>query len=397
MVLSQNFLHLQNLDIANKTLFFRNDFNLPMRDGQITDDTRLLCALASIKHCLQHKAGMILTSHLGRPGKNPDARQQKSYSLKPVAERLQALINQPVTLVTDWDHPPSAQPGQIIMMENVRFLAGETRNDPQLAQRMAAMCDIYVMDAFGTAHRKHASTYGIMQYSQQACAGFLLARELAAIGRLIDQPQHPVMAIVGGAKVSTKLSLLRYLAQQVDTLILGGGIMNTFIAAAGYSVGKSLYEPDLIPEAQAIAAQVDIPLPDEVVTAKACVADAQAVCKTLDQIAADDMILDLTPQFVQQLQERVQQTRTILWNGPLGVFELEQFSQGTGALAHLLAEAPGFTLAGGGDTLAAIQQFAVADQINYLSTGGGAFLALIEKRTLPVLEQLQRFCTKSCK
>ena len=393
MLYSQNFLHLRNLNITNKTLLLRSDFNVPMADGRIVDDTRLICSLPSIRYCLEKQAAVILSSHLGRP--DPDTRDKQSFSLRPIAERLQTLLKQPVNFVEDWYQVPEVKPGQLVLMENVRFLEGETGNDIQLARHMASMCDIYVMDAFAAAHRKHASTFGIMDYTKQACAGFLLTEEVEAIGKFIHQPRHPVIAIVGGSKVSTKLHLLNSLARQVDTLIVGGGILNTFIAAAGYPVGKSLYEPDLIEQASVIANQVKVPLPAEVIVAESCSGEANASTKALDQINHDDMILDVTAGFVIGLTPDFNRAETILWNGPLGVCELAPFCQGTRTLAELLAETRAFTLAGGGDTLAAVNQFGVADSIDYLSTGGGAFLALIEDKSLPVLVGLSRFVTGS--
>ena len=395
MLYSQNFLHLRNLNITNKTLLLRNDFNVPMADGRIVDDTRLICSLPSIRYCLEKKAAVILSSHLGRPEVDPDTPDKQSFSLRPIAERLQILLKQPVNFIEDWYQVPEIKPGQLVLMENVRFLEGETANDIQLAKHMASMCDIYVMDAFAAAHRKHASTFGIMDYTKQACAGFLLTEEVEAIGKFIHQPRHPVIAIVGGSKVSTKLHLLNSLARQVDTLIVGGGILNTFIAAAGYPIGKSLYEPDFIEQAGAIANQVKVPLPAEVVVAKSCSGEASASIKTLDQINHDDMILDVTPGFVIGLTPDFNRAETILWNGPLGVCELAPFCHGTRTLAELLAETKAFTLAGGGDTLAAVNQFGVADSIDYLSTGGGAFLELVENKSLPVLLGLSRFVTGS--
>ena len=394
MTFKQSFLHLQDVDITHKKLLFRNDFNVPVVDGVITDDTRLVSALPSISYALQKQASVMLMSHFGRPKENPSPQAREAYSLKPVARHLEHLLKQPVIFIEDLHDLPAIQPGQVALLENVRFLQGETHNDAQLAQYMASLCDVYVMDAFATAHRKHASTCGVMQHTKLACAGFLLAQELEAIGEFTEDPKHPVIAIVGGSKVSTKLGLLSALAQQVDRLIVGGGILNTFIAAAGYKVGKSLYEPKLISQAQSIANLVEVPLPKTVIVAEACSAKASRSIKKLEQIEEDDMILDVSVGFVEHLIDQFKQAKTILWNGPLGVFEIEQFSYGTAALAQLIAHSPGFSLAGGGDTLAAIKKFDVADRIDYLSTGGGAFLELIENKSLPVLEGLQRFKNK---
>jgi phosphoglycerate kinase len=375
---------MSDLSLENQRVLIREDLNVPVRDGVVTSDARLRAALPTIEQAHAQGAAVMLMSHLGRPEEGePDA----SFSLAPVAACLSQLLGKQVTLIQDWESA-APDPGEILLLENVRFNAGEKANDPALAKRYAALCDVFVMDAFGTAHRAQASTHGVAEFAPTACAGPLLAAELDALKRALTSPAPPMLAIVGGSKVSTKLTVLESLAQQCDSLIVGGGIANTFLAAAGYPVGKSLCEHDMLDTARALMRATSIPLPVDVVVATAFDQDAEATVKLASEVSDEDMILDIGPQAAQAIAEQLMKAGTILWNGPVGVFEFEQFSGGTRTVAQAIAASDGFSLAGGGDTLAAIDQFGIADNVSYISTGGGAFLEYVEGKTLPAVAML---------
>ncbi|HXH02585.1 MAG TPA: phosphoglycerate kinase [Candidatus Competibacteraceae bacterium] len=384
-------LKMSDLDLAGKRVFIRADLNVPLKDGRITEDTRIRASLPAVQQALAAGAAVLLTSHLGRP---EEGVYSEENSLKPVAERLSELLGQPVRLVRDWLDGVEVAPGEVVLLENCRFNKGEKKNDDTLAQKMARLCDVYINDAFGTAHRAEATTHGIAKYAPVAAAGPLLAAELEALGKALAHPARPLVAIVAGAKVSTKLTILKSLAQKVDNLIVGGGIANTFMLAAGLPVGKSLVEAELVDEARAIiemmqARGASVPIPVDVVVAKAFAADAPATVKDVRDVAADDMILDIGPQSAAQLAAALQQAGTIVWNGPVGVFEFDQFGKGTETLARAIAASNAFSIAGGGDTLAAIAKYGIADQIGYISTGGGAFLEFLEGKKLPAVAILE--------
>jgi phosphoglycerate kinase len=385
------YLRMEDLDLAGKRVMIREDLNVPVSDGRVTSDARIRAALPTIQAALEQNAAVMLLSHLGRPTEGePDPR----YSLQPVAERLSELLGRPVRLQADWLAGIDVKPGEIVLCENVRFNTGEKKNDDGLARTMAGLCDIFVMDAFGTAHRAQASTEGIIRHAKVACAGPLLTRELEALHRALLEPERPMLAIVGGAKVSTKLTVLDTLLDKVDELIVGGGIANTFIAASGYNVGKSLYEPDLIHDAQRLIQKAheaggSIPIPRDVVVAKSFSADAKPLVRNVDEVAADEMILDIGPLTAVEYSEIIAGVGTIIWNGPVGVFEFPNFAAGTRAMAEAIERSSAFSLAGGGDTLAAIDQFGVTDAISYISTGGGAFLEFVEGKTLPAVAALE--------
>lgn len=375
---------MSDLSLENQRVLIREDLNVPVRDGVVTSDARLRAALPTIEQAHAQGAAVMLMSHLGRPEEgDPDA----SFSLAPVAACLSQLLGKQVTLTQDWESA-APDPGEILLLENVRFNAGEKANDPALAKRYAALCDVFVMDAFGTAHRAQASTHGVAEFAPTACAGPLLAAELDALERALTSPTPPMLAIVGGSKVSTKLTVLESLAQKCDSLIVGGGIANTFLAAAGYPVGKSLCEHDMLDTARALMRATSIPLPVDVVVATAFDPEAEATIKLASEVADEDMILDIGPKAAQAIAEQLMKAGTILWNGPVGVFEFEQFSGGTRTVAQAIAASEGFSLAGGGDTLAAIDQFGIADNVAYISTGGGAFLEYVEGKTLPAVAML---------
>lgn len=375
---------MSDLSLEHQRVLIREDLNVPVRDGVVTSDARLRAALPTIEHAHAQGAAVMLMSHLGRPEEGePDA----SFSLAPVASCLSQLLDKQVTLIQDWEHAAPA-PGEILLLENVRFNAGEKANDPALSKRYAALCDVFVMDAFGTAHRAQASTHGVGEFAPIACAGPLLAAELDALERALTSPAPPMLAIVGGSKVSTKLTVLESLAQKCDSLIVGGGIANTFLAAAGYPVGKSLCEHDMLNTARALMRATSIPLPVDVVVATAFDPEAEATIKLASEVADEDMILDIGPKAAQAIAEQLMTAGTVLWNGPVGVFEFEQFSGGTRTVAQAIAASDGFSLAGGGDTLAAIDQFGIADNVSYISTGGGAFLEYVEGKTLPAVAML---------
>lgn len=377
---------MSELDLANKRVLIREDLNVPLKNGRVTSDARLRAALPTIKQALDGGAEVILMSHLGRPTEGEYNPQQ---SLQPVADYLSELLAIDLRLVRDWQQGFSVPKGQAVLLENVRFNIGEKANDQTLAQAYAALCDIFVMDAFGTAHRAQASTHGVAQFAPLACAGPLLAKELEALQKGTANPNPPVAAIVGGSKVSTKLMVLETLANKVDQLIVGGGIANTFLAASGKPVGKSLYEPELIPAAQALMERVNIPLPSDVVVGKEFSETAEARLISVDEVAADDMIFDIGPESSQQLVQLIQSMGTIVWNGPVGVFEFDQFAEGTKILAQAIAANTGFSIAGGGDTLAAVDKYGIADHISYISTGGGAFLEYVEGKQLPAVAILE--------
>jgi phosphoglycerate kinase len=387
------FHRLSDIDVRGKRVFIRADFNVPQDDtGRITDDTRIRASLPGIRDALARGAAVMVTSHLGRP---TEGALQPADSLAPVGARLAELLGRPVPLVRDWVDGgawnAALKPGDLVLLENCRTNKGEKKDDPALAQKMAKLCDVYVNDAFGTAHRAEATTHGIAQYAPVACAGPLMAAELDALTRALAQPRRPLVAIVAGAKVSTKLTILRALAAKVDVLIVGGGIANTFIAAAGGRIGKSLAEPDLVGEAKAILDEFPgkVPIPIDAVCAKAFAADAPATLKAIENVEADDMILDLGPESVAALKMIVARAGTIVWNGPLGVFEFDAFAGGTRALAETIAQTSAFSIAGGGDTIAAINKFGVTDRISYISTAGGAFLEFLEGKTLPAVAILE--------
>jgi len=391
------FLRLRDVDVKGKRVFIRADFNVPQDDhGAITDDTRIRAALPGIRDCVARGAAVMVTSHLGRP---TEGAWNAADSLAPIAERLSGLLGMPVPLVRDWVDggawQQSLAPGQVVLLENCRFNKGEKKDDDTLARKMANLCDVYVNDAFGTAHRAEATTHGIARHAPVACAGPLMAAELDALGKALAHPARPLVAIVAGSKVSTKLTVLKALAAKVDALIVGGGIANTFILAAHGHVGKSLVEADLVPEAQAILDEFPgkVPIPVDAVCAKEFAATAAPALKAVDSIEPDDMILDIGPSSVAALKMIIARAGTIVWNGPVGVFEFDAFAGGTRAIAEAIAASNAFSIAGGGDTIAAINKFGVADRISYISTAGGAFLEFLEGKTLPavaVLEQRER-------
>ncbi|MGB6241538.1 MAG: phosphoglycerate kinase [Castellaniella sp.] len=377
--------------LAGKRVFIRSDLNVPLDQGKITEDTRVRASVPAIRLALDAGASVMVTSHLGRPKEGvvgPDD------TLQPVADRLAELLGRPVRLVRDWVDGVELAAGEVVLLENCRCNPGEKKNDLDLARRMAALCDVYVNDAFGTAHRAEATTEGMARFAPAACAGPLLAAELDALGRALQAPRRPMVAIVGGSKVSTKLSILQALADKVDQLIVGGGIANTFMLAAGLPIGKSLAEPDQVDQAQAVmqamqARGVQVPIPVDVVVAKTFAADAPATIKAAADVASDDLILDIGPQTAAQLAQQLRQAGTIVWNGPVGVFEFDAFANGTQVIAQAIAESDGFSIAGGGDTLAAIAKYGIADRVGYISTGGGAFLEFLEGKTLPAVAALQ--------
>ena len=379
-------IKMTDLDLANKRVLIREDLNVPVKDGKVTSDARIRAALPTLKLALEAGAKVIVMSHLGRP---TEGEYEEQYSMQPVADHLAGLLGQDVPLVKDWLDGVEVEAGQLVLVENVRFNKGEKKDDEALSKKMAALCDIYVMDAFGTAHRAQASTHGVGKFAPVACAGPLLAAELEALEKALAKPVRPMAAIVGGSKVSTKLTVLESLSDKVDQLIVGGGIANTFLAAAGFPVGKSLYEEDLIPQAKALMEKVDIPLPEDVVVATEFSADAQATVKDAKDVAADDMILDIGPKAAAKLAGLLESAQTIIWNGPVGVFEFDQFGEGTKTLSMAIANSKGFSIAGGGDTLAAVDKYDIAAQVSYISTGGGAFLEFVEGKVLPAVAMLE--------
>lgn len=384
-------LKMSDLSLAGKRVLVREDFNVPLQDGRISDDTRIRASLPGIRSALEQGARLMLVSHLGRP---KEGQFDEAESLAPVAKRLSELLGQEVALVRDWLNGVSVEPGKAVLLENCRFNKGEKKNDEALARRIAALCDVYVNDAFATAHRAEATTHGVARFAPVACAGPLLARELDALSKALEKPARPLVAIVGGAKVSTKLTVLDQLADKVDQLIVGGGIANTFMLAAGMKIGKSLAEPDLVDEAKRVMVRLaakggSVPLPVDVVCAKEFSATAAATLKPVEEVAADDLILDVGPKTAAALAALLERAGTVVWNGPLGVFEYDQFAGGTQALAQAIVESSAFSLAGGGETVAALAKFGVTERIGYVSTAGGAFLEFLEGKKLPAVEILE--------
>lgn len=379
--------------VRGRRVFIRADLNVPQDDaGNITEDTRIRASVPCIQMALAGGAAVMVTSHLGRP---TEGELKPEDSLAPVAKRLSELLGRPVALKQDWVDGVDVQQGEVVLLENCRVNKGEKKNSPELARKMAALCDIYVNDAFGTAHRAEATTYGIAEHAQVACAGPLLAAEIDAITQALANPKRPLVAIVAGSKVSTKLTILQSLAKNVDQLVVGGGIANTFMLAAGLPIGKSLCEADLVGEAKAVMAAMkargaEVPIPTDVVVAKSFAADAPATVKKASEVAADDMILDIGPQTAQQLAAQLKAAGTIVWNGPVGVFEFDAFAKGTETIARAIAQSSAFSIAGGGDTLAAIAKYGIEKDVGYISTGGGAFLEMLEGKTLPAIEILQK-------
>lgn len=387
------FLRLTDQDVSNKRVLIRVDFNVPVdANGNITEDTRIRASLPGIEYCLNNNAALMLTSHFGRP---TEGEYDEKLSLAPVATRLGELLGRPVHLVKEWVDGVEPKAGEVLLLENCRFNKGEKKNDPELAQKIAKLCDIYVNDAFGTAHRAEATTHGAAQFAPVACAGPLLAAELDALGAALSAPKRPMVAIVAGSKVSTKLTILNSLANKVDQLIVGGGIANTFMAALGLPIGKSLAEHDLVGEAKTIidnmkARGAAVPIPTDVVVGKEFSPTAQATTKPVAEVAPDDMIFDIGPDTAEELAAILDKAGTIVWNGPVGVFEFDQFGKGTERLAMAIAKSSAFSIAGGGDTLAAISKYNIGDQVSYISTGGGAFLEFLEGKALPAVEILQQ-------
>lgn len=393
-------LKMTDLDLRNKRVLIREDLNVPVKNGVIRSDARLVASLPTIKLALEKGAAVLVCSHLGRP---VEGEYSEENSLKPVAEWLSAKLGQPVPLIADYLEGVAVEPGQVVLLENVRFNKGEKKNLDELTRKYAALCDVFVMDAFGTAHRAEGSTHGVAQFAKVAAAGPLLAAELEALGKALDKPARPMAAIVAGSKVSTKLDVLTSLSTLCDQLIVGGGIANTFLAAAGFPVGKSLCEHELLDTARAIAAKVSVPLPTDVVVAEvtgpiddffAFVQAATPVVKAVADVGPNDMILDVGPETAAQFAELLKAAKTILWNGPVGVFEVDAFGEGTKALSLAIAESDAFSIAGGGDTLAAIDKYGVADRVSYISTGGGAFLEFVEGKVLPAVAALEAAASK---
>ena len=385
-------IKMTDLDLAGKRVLIRQDLNVPVKDGKVTSAKRIEASMPTIEHCIKAGAKVMLMSHLGRPTEGEPAEE---FSLAPVANYLTDSLGKEVKLVKDYlDNAPELADGEVVILENVRFNKGEKKNEEALSKQYAALCDVYVMDAFGTAHRAQASTHGAGTFAPTACAGPLLAGELEALGKALDNPARPMVAIVGGSKVSTKLTVLESLSKVVDQLIVGGGIANTFIAADGHNVGKSLYEEDLVETAKKLTADAkarggDIPVPTDIVCAKEFAETAEATLKKVDDCADDDMIFDIGPDSAAALAEVIKKAGTIVWNGPVGVFEFDQFGEGTKAISMAIAESPAFSIAGGGDTLAAVDKFNISDKVSYISTGGGAFLEFLEGKELPAVAMLE--------
>ena len=390
MKLENSLLRMEDLDLAGKRVLIREDLNVPITNGVITSDARIRACLPTIREAMSAGAKVSLMSHLGRPVEGGTDVENESFSLAPVAKYLSQLLEVEVPLITRWQKGVDIGFGEVCLLENVRFNAGEKKNDDGLARTYAELCDIFVMDAFGTAHRAQASTHGVAKFAPAACAGPLLSAELEALEKALANPARPMVAIVGGSKVSTKLTVLESLSDKVDQLIVGGGIANTFLAAKGVAVGSSLCEHDLLGIAQNLLTKTLIPLPVDVVTGKQFSASAEASCKPAESVEEDDMIMDIGPDSIAQLADIITRAKTIIWNGPLGVFEFDQFGGGSEALAHMIADSDGFSIAGGGDTLAAIDKYGVAEKISYISTGGGAFLEFVEGKVLPAVEILSQ-------
>ncbi|WP_028114303.1 phosphoglycerate kinase [Ferrimonas kyonanensis] len=385
-------IKMKELALAGKRVLIRQDLNVPVKEGKVTSDARIRASLPTIKLALEQGAKVMVMSHLGRPTEGEFAAE---FSLQPVVDYLKAELDCPVRLAVDYLDGVEVAEGELVILENVRFNPGEKKDDETLSKAYAALCDVFVMDAFGTAHRAQASTHGVAKYAPVACAGPLLAGELEALGKALDNPARPMVAIVGGSKVSTKLTVLESLAGIVDQLVVGGGIANTFIAAAGHPVGKSLFEADLVEEAKKLTSEAqsrggDIPVPTDVVCADKFAEDATATLKPVAEVSDEDMIFDIGPDSAAALAEILKSAGTIVWNGPVGVFEFDQFGKGTEAIARAIAESKAFSIAGGGDTLAAVDKYGIADQVSYISTGGGAFLEFLEGKTLPAVAMLEQ-------
>jgi len=383
---------MQDFDLKGKRVLIREDLNVPVKDGVVGNDTRIRASLPTLRAALDAGARVLVMSHLGRPGEGVAISEQPEASLAPVATRLQSLLGSPVRLVRDYldaDNVPVPDEGEVLLLENVRINAGETGNDDTLSKQYASLCDVFVMDAFGTAHRAQASTHGVARYATDACAGPLLASELDALEKALQKPERPMLAIVGGAKVSSKLRVLERLAEKVDRLIVGGGIANTFLLAAGKPVGKSLAETGLVEAARSLMAKTDIPLPTDVLVAGEFSAEAEATVKPVGEVGGNDMILDIGPETAARFAALIGEMKTIIWNGPVGVFEFERFAGGTEAIARAVAANPGFSIAGGGETISAIDRFGITDQVSCISTGGGAFLEFVQGETLPAVRVLE--------
>ncbi len=386
-------IKMTDLDLAGKRVLIRQDLNVPIKDGKVTSDKRILASLPTIEHCMKAGAKVMVMSHLGRP---TEGEFNEEFSMAPVGSHMATLLGREVKMVKDWIEKgiDPMNDGDLVLLENVRFNVGEKKNDDTLAKKMAELCDVFVMDAFGTAHRAQASTHGVAKFAPVACAGPLLSGELEALGKALDNPARPMVAIVGGSKVSTKLTVLESLSKIVDQLIVGGGIANTFIAAQGHNVGKSLYEADLVDTAKKLTADAqtrggDIPVPTDVVCAKEFAETAEATLKNVTNVTDDDMIFDIGPDSAAALADVLKNAGTIVWNGPVGVFEFDQFGEGTKAIAQAIAESDAFSIAGGGDTLAAVDKYNIADKVSYISTGGGAFLEFLEGKQLPAVAILE--------
>ncbi len=386
-------IKMTDLDLAGKRVLIRQDLNVPIKDGKVTSDKRILASLPTIEHCMKAGAKVMVMSHLGRP---TEGEFNEEFSMAPVGSHMATLLGREVKMVKDWIEKgiDPMNDGDLVLLENVRFNVGEKKNDDTLAKKMAELCDVFVMDAFGTAHRAQASTHGVAKFAPVACAGPLLSGELEALGKALDNPARPMVAIVGGSKVSTKLTVLESLSKIVDQLIVGGGIANTFIAAQGHNVGKSLYEADLVDTAKKLTADAqtrggDIPVPTDVVCAKEFAETAEATLKNVTDVTDDDMIFDIGPDSAAALADVLKNAGTIVWNGPVGVFEFDQFGEGTKAIAQAIAESDAFSIAGGGDTLAAVDKYNIADKVSYISTGGGAFLEFLEGKQLPAVAILE--------
>lgn len=388
---------MTDLDLKGKRVLIREDFNVPLKNGEITSDLRIRAALPTIKHALKAGGKVMLMSHLGRPNEGVN---EEAFSLAPIARKLSTLLKMEVPLVQNWINGVDMGDASVVLLENVRFHHGETDNNVELSKKMAHLCDVFVMDAFATAHRMESSTYGIIKYAKLSCMGPLLVSELAALDKIMEKPAHPIVAIVGGSKVSTKLALLDSLVKKVDALIIGGGIANTFLAAEGYTVGKSLYEPDLIDEAERLTLEAkerkaDVPLPLDVVVAEKLSEHVEAYVRLVSQIDDNEKIFDIGPDTLKVFIALIKKAKTIIWNGPIGAFEIEEFSKGTQAIAKAIAESKAFKVAGGGDTLAAIEKYQINNKIDYISTGGGAFLTYLEGKKLPVIIALEEQSIKN--
>jgi phosphoglycerate kinase len=388
---------MSDFDLKGKRVLIREDFNVPLKNGQVTSDLRIRAALPTIKQALKAGAKVMLMSHLGRPSEGVDP---EAFSLAPVGRVLSKLLDMEIPLIHNWVNGFNMDNAPIVLLENVRFNHGETDNNVELSKKMAALCDVFIMDAFATSHRMESSTYGIIKYVKQSCAGPLLLSELEALSKILEKPTRPVVAIIGGSKVSTKLTLLDSLVKKVDFLIIGGGIANTFLAAEGYTVGKSLYEPDLIDEAERLTIEAkqrnaEIPIPIDVVVAERFSDEAEAYVRLVSQIDDKEKVFDVGPDTIKNFITIIKKAKTILWNGPIGAFEVEEFSKGTQAIAKAIAESKAFKVAGGGDTLAAIEKYHISDKIDYISTGGGAFLTVLEGKSLPVITALEERMAKN--